>query len=90
MRIRALETPETKRIPLTANVFREDIEKCLDCGNEQPSRQTAQFRKCPVHTSRISEKTLTGGTTQSQIGPNHSLNAATFSERAASGVAHTV
>jgi CheY-like chemotaxis protein len=34
-RIRALETPEAKTIPIvamTANVFREDIEKCIECG----------------------------------------------------------
>ncbi|MDR1884718.1 MAG: response regulator [Synergistaceae bacterium] len=34
-RIRALDSPAAKRIPIvamTANVFREDIEKCLDAG----------------------------------------------------------
>jgi signal transduction histidine kinase len=34
-RLRALAAPEAKRIPIiamTANVFREDIEKCLACG----------------------------------------------------------
>jgi signal transduction histidine kinase/DNA-binding response OmpR family regulator/PAS domain-containing protein len=34
-RIRALESPQAKRIPIiamTANVFREDIEKCLNSG----------------------------------------------------------
>jgi CheY-like chemotaxis protein len=34
-RIRALDAPEAKTIPIiamTANVFREDVEKCLESG----------------------------------------------------------
>jgi CheY-like chemotaxis protein len=34
-RIRALDVPQAKTIPIvamTASVFREDIEKCFECG----------------------------------------------------------
>jgi signal transduction histidine kinase/CheY-like chemotaxis protein len=34
-RIRALDAPEAKRIPIiamTANIFKEDVEKCIECG----------------------------------------------------------
>ncbi|MDR1138141.1 MAG: response regulator, partial [Synergistaceae bacterium] len=47
-RIRALDSPEAKTIPIiamTANVFREDIEKCIECGMNDHIPKPLDFDK---------------------------------------------
>ena len=56
-RIRALDIPEAKQIPIvamTANVFREDIERCLECGMNdhlgKPLDFNELFKKLSIYT----------------------------------------
>jgi CheY-like chemotaxis protein len=46
--IRALESPGAKRVPIiamTANVFREDVEKCLEAGMDDHVGKPLDFNE---------------------------------------------